>query len=434
MDAVHAERRARLYKLLGPRAALLLSSPSETLRNGDVHHKFRQDSDILYLTGFTEPGTVVLLRPDHPETPFVMFVRPRNPAEETWTGRRAGVEGARERFGADAAFPIAELESKLAELLGGADDLHLHFGRDPAWDARILALIDRMRAAERRGRRAPVRLIDARLTVHEMRLVKADAELGHLRRAAEITALAHVAAMRTARGGLGEQEIEALIDYTFRRHGATGPGYPTIVGGGANAVILHYVENSAPLSEGELLLVDAGCEVEGFTADVTRTFPVGRAFSEPQRRVYQAVLDAQVAAIDSVRPGATLDAIHTQVVENLTRGMVELGLLSGAVPELVEKQAYKSYYMHRTSHWLGLDVHDVGFYATGGAARPLEPGMVLTIEPGLYVAPDAAGAPDELRGIGVRIEDDILVTDTGFENLTRAVPKTVPDIERLVVG
>jgi len=297
-----AERRARLARVLGPRAALVLASPPERLRNGDVHFKFRQDSDILYLTGFEEPGTVVVLRPDHPETPFVMFVRPRSPTDEIWTGRRAGIEGAVTRFGASAAFPIGELETKLPEILLGVDDLHLAFAHDEDWDARILRVLGRMRAAERRGRRAPVRLIDARLSLHEMRLFKSDFEKDLLRRAATITAEAHSSAMRAARSGVGEHEIEALIDYTFRRNGGTGPGYPSIVGGGANAVILHYVENNAPLEEGKLLLVDAGCEVAGgFTADVTRTFPVGRPFSPVQRRVYEAVLDAQLSAIDAVR-------------------------------------------------------------------------------------------------------------------------------------
>jgi Xaa-Pro aminopeptidase len=432
MDPVHAERRASLGKLLGPRAALLLASPREQLRNGDVHYKFRQDSDILYLTGFEEPQTVAFFRPDHPETPFVMFVRPRSPADEIWTGRRSGVDGAKANFGADAAFPTGELDARLPELLAGVDDLHFAFGADEDWDLRVLRILAQVRAGERRGRRAPVRLVHARLTVHEMRLIKSELEIGHLRRAAQITAEAHSAAMRSARAGVGEHEIEALIDYTFRRRGGTGPGYPSIVGGGANAVILHYVENNAPLEDGKLVLIDAGCEVAGgFTADVTRTFPVGRPFSPAQRRVYQAVLDVQVAAIEAVRPGATIDAIHAQVVEQLTQKMVELGLLKGELPKLIEDQAYKSFYMHRTSHWLGLDVHDVGFYSVEGAARPLVPGMVLTIEPGIYIAEDAP-VPAELRGIGVRIEDDILVTASGFDNLTRATPKSVADIEELV--
>ncbi|HEY2729557.1 MAG TPA: aminopeptidase P N-terminal domain-containing protein [Polyangia bacterium] len=431
--SVHAARRGRLMELLGPRAALVLSSAPERLRNGDTDYKFRQDSDILYLTGFNEPGTTLVLRPGHAETPFVMFVRPRDPAAETWTGRRAGVEGAVRDFGADAAFPAGEVDAKLPEILAGAEDLHFPFGRDAGLDATVSRALARLRAGERRGRRAPVRLVDARLSVHELRLVKSPDEVAVQRRAAAITAEAHTAAMRAARPGVNEGELEALIDYTFRRRGGAGPGYPTIVGGGANATILHYVENNAPLVHGELVLVDAGCEVDGYTADVTRTFPVGARFSEPQRRLYETVLEAQLAAIEAVKPGATIDAIHEQVLTNLTRGLVALGLLPGTaddVPKLVETGAYKPFYMHRTSHWLGMDVHDVGFYSEDGVARPLAPGMVLTIEPGLYVAADAAGPP-EYRGLGVRIEDDILVTTVGHENLTAETPKSVADLEKL---
>jgi Xaa-Pro aminopeptidase len=430
VSEVHAQRRARLAQLLGPGTALILASPPERTRNGDVTFKFRQDSDILYLTGFEEPGTVLLLRPDHPETPFVMFVRPRNPSDEIWTGRRAGVEGAIKDYGAAAAFPIEEADTRLPELVSGASEVHYHFGRDPELDERLLRMMGRLRAGERRGKRAPVRLVDARLSVHEMRLFKSEDELALQRRAADITALAHVAAMQAARPGVHEYEIEGLIDYTFRRHGATGPGYPSIVGGGANATILHYVENSAPLRAGQLLLIDAGGEVDGFTADVTRTFPVQGAFTAPQRRLYEAVLETQIAAIEAVKPGTTIDAIHEQVVQQLTRQLVALGILEGDPAALAAAGAYRPFYMHRTSHWLGMDVHDVGFYAVDGAARPLEPGMVLTIEPGLYVAEDAP-APAEYRGIGIRIEDDIAVTATGYDNLTAKTPKSVGDLERL---
>jgi Xaa-Pro aminopeptidase len=428
--APYADRRAELMRRIGPDAALVLASPPEHLRNGDTHFKFRQDSDILYLTGFEEPGTVIVLRPGHEKTRFVMFVRPRDPAEETWTGRRAGVEGAVRDFGADAAFTVAELDEKLAEIVGGAQEIHYPFGREPALDGAVARLLGRLRVAERRGARAPVRLVDARVTLHEMRLIKSPAEVTIQRRAAEITAEAHIAAMLAAKSAASEHEIEALVDYTFRRNGGTGPGYPTIVGGGANATILHYVENSAPLARGQLLLVDAGCEIDGYTADVTRTSPIGARFSPAQRRLYEAVLETQIAAIEAVKPGATLDGIHKQVVEQLTRHMVALGLLSGDVPALIEAGAHKAFYMHRTSHWLGMDVHDVGFYSEGGASRPLVPGMVLTIEPGLYVASDAQ-APPEYRGLGVRIEDDILVTADGYENLTATTPKSVDDIESL---
>jgi Xaa-Pro aminopeptidase len=429
---VHAARRARLLELLGPRAALVLTSPPERLRNGDTDYKFRQDSDLLYLTGFAEPGATLVLRPAHPETPFVLFVRPRDPAAETWTGRRAGLEGATRDYGADAAFAAGELDAKLPEILAGAEELHFPFGRDPELDGVISRALARLRTTERRGRRAPVRLVDARLSVHELRLVKSPDEVAVQRRAAAITAEAHTAAMRAARPGVNEGEIEALIDYTFRRRGGTGPGYPTIVGGGVNGTILHYVENAAPLAAGELLLVDAGCEVDGYTADVTRTFPVGGRFSEAQRRFYEVVLETQLAAIEAVKPGATIDAIHEQVVESLTRGLVTLGLLTGEVPKLIESGAYKPFYMHRTSHWLGMDVHDVGFYSEDGVARPLTPGMVLTIEPGLYVAPDADVAP-EYRGLGVRIEDDLLVTPTGYDTLTGDTPKSVKEIETLTL-
>jgi len=433
---LYAARRARLMELLGPRAALVLSSAPERLRNGDTDYKFRQDSDILYLTGFVEPGTTLVLRPGHPETPFVLFVRPRDPAAETWTGRRAGVEGAVRDHGADAAFPAGELDAKLPELLAGVDELHFPFGREPTLDATVSRALGRLRVAERRGRRAPTRLVDARLSVHELRLVKSPEEVAVQRRAAAITAEAHAAAMRAARPGVNEGEIEALIDYTFRRRGGTGPGYPTIVGGGVNATILHYVENNAPLVGGQLLLIDAGCEVDGYTADVTRTFPVGGRFGEAQRRLYEAVLETQLAAIEAVKPGATIDAIHEQVLVGLTRALVTLGLLKGTladVPKLVEDGAFKPFYMHRTSHWLGIDVHDVGFYSAEGVARPLVPGMVLTIEPGLYVAPDA-DVPPEYRGLGVRIEDDILVTASGHDNLTFETPKTVAEIETLTAS
>ncbi len=425
----YAERRAQLMQRIGPNAALVLASPPEQLRNGDTHFKFRQDSDILYLTGFEEPGAALVLRPGA-DKPFVMLVRPRDPAEETWTGRRAGVEGVVRDFGADAAWPAGELDDRLAQIIGGAEEIHYPFGRDPALDAAVARVLGRLRARERRGTRAPVRVIDARLSLHEMRLIKTPDEVAIQRKAAAITAEAHVAAMRAAREAANEHEIEAIVDYTFRRRGATAPGYPTIVGGGVNATILHYVENKAPLRRGELLLVDAGCEIDGYTADVTRTSPIGARFSPAQRRLYEAVLETQIAAIEAVKPGATLDAIHADVVQRLTGHMVALGLLAGEVPALIESGAYKRFYMHRTSHWLGMDVHDVGFYSVDGVSRPLVPGMVLTIEPGLYVADDA-DVPPEYKGLGVRIEDDILVTDSGYDNLTASTPKSVADIEAL---
>jgi Xaa-Pro aminopeptidase len=358
-----------------------------------------------------------------------MFVRPRDREREIWDGRRAGVEGAVELYGADAAHPADELADKLAELIANFDDLYYSIGLDPEFDRLVASTVAGLRTRERRGRRAPRRIVDPRDVLHEMRLHKSPDEIAVMRKAAEITSEAHIAAMKAAAPGVNEYELEALLDYTFRRRGGAGPGYNSIVGAGENATILHYIENDQPLADGDLVLIDAGCEYDFYTADVTRTFPASGRFTAPQRKVYQLVLDAQVAAIEMTRPGVTIDEIHEATTLRLTEGMVELGLLEGPAADRIEDGSYKQFYMHRTSHWLGMDVHDVGNYTADGTARPLEPGMVITIEPGLYIAADAADAPAELRGIGVRIEDDILVTEDGCENLTSATPKTVDEVE-----
>ena len=447
--AEFAERRAAYMKALGPRAVALCHSPPEALRNGDAHYRFRQSSDLHYLTGFSEPEATLVIRPGAPEGQRVtLFVRPRDPAREVWDGRRAGIDGARRDFGADQAFAADELEQRLPELVGNADELHYSLAADPAFDALVLKTLASLRQSERRGLRPPRRVVDPRGVLHEMRLIKSPGEVDILRRAAAITAEAHTAAMRAAAPGVAEYQLEALIDYTFRRAGGSGPGYTTIVGAGANATVLHYIENHAQLGPTDLVLVDAGCELELYTADVTRTFPVSGRFSPAQRRVYQVVLEAQERAIAMVRPGVTLEDLHRACVERLCQGMIDLGLLDGPAADRIEDGSYRRFYMHRTSHWLGLDVHDVGAYNDDqGRPRLLEPGMVITIEPGLYVAaPDGGvggggggeaddGAPRplavrELAGIGVRIEDDILVTADGCEVLTRNVPKTVAEVER----
>jgi Xaa-Pro aminopeptidase len=427
LDAVK-KRREQYLKRVGEGGAALLTSPPEVLRNGDSHYLFRQSSDIVYLTGFSEPGTTVLLRPGADE-PFVMFVRPRDPEREIWDGRRAGVEGAVDVYGADAAYPNSELGEKLPELLSNVSELHYSFGDYPAFDTRLIRVLAGLRRKERRGLRPPRKICDPRFVLHEMRLIKQPDEVATLREAAAITCEAHRAAMKVARDGIGEYELEALINYTFRRRGGVGPGYTSIVGGGANATVLHYIENSAPLASGDLVLIDAGCEVDSYTADVTRTFPVDGVFSDAQRRCYEVVLGAEKAAIAMTRPGVTLDEIHDRTVELLTEGMIELGLLEGEVSELIEEESYKKYYMHRTSHWLGLDVHDAGTYTIDGDPRPLAPGMVITIEPGLYIAADDEEAPEELRGIGIRIEDDVMVTEGGHDVLTTAAPKEIDEVE-----
>jgi Xaa-Pro aminopeptidase len=427
--SIYAARRAAYMEALGPRACAIVASLPERTRNGDARYGFRQHSDVYYLTGFAEPDCVLVLRPGAETERVVMFVRPRDPEMEVWDGRRAGIEGACAAFGADTAYPIAELDQRLWQLAANVEELHYSLGLDEEMDLRVAGVIARLRKTEKKGHRPPNALVDPRATLHELRLHKRPEELRTLRAAAQITSDAHVAAMRAGRPGTYEYELEAVINYTFRKRGGNGPGYNTIVGTGENATILHYVENNRAIKDGELVLVDAGCELDNYTADVTRTFPASGALTGAARDVYALVLDTQKTAIAMTAPGVTLDQIHDHCVRRLTEGMVQLKLLPGSVDERITDLAYKKFYMHGTSHWLGMDVHDVGAYTRAGAARPLEPGMVITIEPGLYIATDAPGVPDALRGIGVRIEDDVLVTSHGHEILTAMCPKEIADVE-----
>jgi Xaa-Pro aminopeptidase len=427
--AVFAARRQAYMRELPPGAVAVVASLPERLRNGDAMHVFRQHSDLYYLTGFAEPDATLVLRPGADSEQIVMFVRPRDPEQEVWDGRRAGLEGAKARYGADAAYPASERAERLWGLLANRDEVHVSLGLDDDLDLLITRAVARLRRTEKRGKRPPRAIVDPRAVLHELRLHKRPEELVALRRAAAISSDAHVAAMAAGRPGVGEHELEALIDYTFRRHGCAGPGYSSIVGAGANATILHYVDNDATIADGDLVLVDAGGEYDHYTADITRTFPASGRFSPSQRRLYEAVLAVQLSAIAMCRPGVTIDEIHDHCVRGLTTAMIDLGLLTGTVDERIADQAFKRFYMHGTSHWLGMDVHDVGAYTQGGKARPLAPGMVLTVEPGLYVAVDAADVPAELRGLGVRIEDDVLITEDGHEVLTAACPKHVADVE-----
>ena len=429
MENVHATRRKQFMDRIGPRSVAIIAGRGTTIRNSDVEHRFRQPSDLLYLTGCPEPETWAVLAPGR-DKPYSLFVRPRDPERETWTGRRAGLEGAVGKHGADQAFAVDKLKEELPKLLDGADEILYVPGESREVDELVNGALAALRSGERRGMRAPQRIGDLRRSLHEQRLHKDAHALATLERAAAVTAEAHTAAMRAARDGVMEYEIEALVDYTFRRRGGV-PGYGTIVGGGDNATILHYVDNDMPLKRGELLLIDAGCELDGFTADVTRTFPVGARFSAAQRALYEVVLETEKACIAATKPGVTIDGIHALAVEHLTVGLVRLGILTGDPKALVESGAYKRFYMHRTSHWLGLDVHDVGAYAEEGKPRPLAPGMVLTVEPGLYIPLAATDVAAEYRGIGIRVEDDVLVTEGGYRVLTAAIPKEVADIEAL---
>jgi Xaa-Pro aminopeptidase len=426
---VYAERRRAFMERMEGGVAIFRAAPV-AVRSHDVEYRYRQDNDLLYLTGFAEPEATCLLAPDAAE-PFTLFVRPRDREREIWTGVRTGVQGARDDYGADGAYPIDELTERLPKAIEHAPVLYFAPGRDARFNQRLLDLFAWARDNRARSGAGPRGLLDPGTILHELRLFKRPEEIAAMERAAAISAEAHRAAMTAVRPGAFEYEIEALIDYTFRRRGATGPAYPSIVASGANATILHYVDNDRRMADGDLLLVDAGAEVDGYCADVTRTYPVGHRFSVRQRALYEIVLRAQEAAIAAVRPGASFDAPHERAIELLVDGLLAHELLAGAREDIIERGQYRRFYMHRTSHWLGMDVHDVGVYHVGEGPRALAPGMVLTVEPGLYVAADDDSVDAQWRGIGIRIEDDVLVTGDGARVLTADVPKSIADLEAL---
>ncbi len=443
---MYREHRERLLEVLASaRAAAVVATSEHKIRNHDCEYRFRPDSDFWYLTGFAEPESVLVLLPgtgaDAPRNGrtnsgrrSVLYLRDRDRDREIWTGRRLGVAAAPAALGVDEARPIEALWRELPELLKNYERIVYRVGLDEARDRNMMKTIERLRMQAKSGVTPPLELCDPQPFTHELRLKKTPAEIDVMRRAAAISHEAHVAAMRGTRPGMRELEVEALIEYTFRRMGSTGPAYASIVAGGANACILHYVENDQVLRDGDLLLIDAGAEHEYYASDVTRTFPVNGRFNTEQRALYELVLEAQLAAIDAVRPGMTFVAVHELTVEILCAGLVKLGLLEGPVDKALRSESYKRFYMHRTSHWLGLDVHDCGAYLRAGASRKLEAGMVLTVEPGLYVAPDDDSVDARWRGIGVRIEDDVLVTAAGHEVLTAGIPKSVDEVEATCQG
>ncbi|NTV95949.1 MAG: Xaa-Pro aminopeptidase [Thiobacillus sp.] len=428
---LYRQRRRRVMREMAAGVMVIATAP-EAVRNRDSHYPYRPDSYFWWLTGFAEPEAVVVLvagkRPRH-----YLFCRQKNLEREIWDGFRWGPKDARAAFGFDAAWPIEQLDKRLPDLLADQPALHYRIGADSAWDARVMAWLNTVKAQARTGVTAPEVLVDAAGILDEMRLVKDSAEIAQMRRAADISAAAHRRAMRVCRPGLHEYEVEAEILHEFRRLGAEAPAYSSIVAGGGNACVLHYVFNNRPLRDGDLLLIDAGAEYGGYAGDITRTFPVNGRFGGAQKEAYEIVLAAQAAAIAEVRPGASWNAPHDTAVRVLVQGMKELKLLKGGVDGLIESGEFRRFYMHRTGHWLGLDVHDCGDYKVDGDWRPLRPGMTLTVEPGLYIRPDK-GVPKRLENIGIRIEDDVLVTETGCEVLTAAAPKAVAEIEEVMRG
>ncbi len=408
--------------------AIFPAAPT-AIRNSDVEHEYRQDSDFYFLTGFEEPNSVAVLIPDHPEHRFVLFVQPKDREREVWTGWRAGDEGARRDYGADAAYTIDQLDQELPKLAQRADRIYYRFGTDPTFDERLVGFIRQFQRQRQREGTGPTSVIDPDEMLHEMRLIKTADDLELLRRAIDITCEGHLAAIEALKPGAYEYEIEAAIRYVFRKNGSPRPGYAPIVGSGANATVLHYTVNNRRIEDGELLLIDAGAEFGYYTGDVTRTLPAGGRFTDDQAVLYQLVLDAQFEAINAIRPGATFIEPHDLAVRVLTEGLVRLGLLEGKVDKLIEEGTFKKFYMHRTSHWLGMDVHDAGPYKVADEWRRLAAGMVMTVEPGLYIAEDLEGVDSRYRGIGIRIEDDVLVTETGHEVLSARVPKTIEEIE-----
>jgi len=423
---MYQKRRAQLATAMGSGVAIIPTAPERT-RNRDAHYPYRFDSYFYYLTGFREPDAVLVVVAGA-TTKSILFCRNKDPEREIWDGFRYGPEAARAAFGFDEAHSVQQLDALAPEFMADRRTLYCHLGADSGWDARVTGWLNDVRGRARTGVTAPDEIKDVHGLLDEMRVVKSPEELAVMRRAAGITTGAHRRAMRAARPGRMEYEIEAELLHEFRRHGAQAPAYTPIVAAGERACVLHYVENDGGLNDGDLLLIDAGCELDGYAADVTRTFPVNGRFSGAQRDVYDLVLAAQYAAIAAVKPGNSWDVPHRAAVETLAQGLIDLKLLQGSLAGVIETESYRKFYMHRTGHWLGLDVHDAGDYKRGGEWRALKPGMVLTVEPGCYIRP-GVGVPERFAGIGIRIEDDVAVTDNGAEVLTGDAPKRVSDIE-----
>ena len=430
--AEYARRRKALMAEMEPNSIAILPAAPMYIRNRDVEHIYRQDSDFQYLSGFPEPEAVIALIPGREHGEYVLFCRERDPARELWDGLRAGQDGAVAEYGADDAFPIGDIDDILPGLIEGRSRVYYAIGSNQEFDHRLMEWINTIRSKARQGAQPPNEFVALDHLLHDLRLYKSANEVKVMRAAAEISARAHVRAMQASRAGLCEYHLEAELDYEFRKGGAKMPAYGSIVAAGKNACILHYRENDAVLKDGDLVLIDAGCEIDCYASDITRTFPVSGRFSAEQKAIYELVLAANEEAFKHIAPGKHWNEAHEATVRVITAGLVDLGLLQGDVEDLIASEAYKPFYMHRAGHWLGMDVHDVGDYKVGGEWRVLEPGMAMTVEPGIYIAADNQDVAKKWRGIGVRIEDDVVVTRTGCEILTGGVPKTVAEIEALM--
>lgn len=428
-----ARRRKQLMRMADDDAILILPAAPERIRSKDTHYPYRQDSDFWYLSGFAEPEAVLVLVPGRKHGESLLFCRERDADKEAWDGPRAGPEGAIDAFGMDDAYPISDLDDILPGLLEGRSRVYYHFGRDTEFDLKLIGWVNRVRAQVRQGAQPPHEFLELGHFLHELRLFKSPAEIRLMERSADIACRAQVAAMRATRVGAFEYEVEAALQQAYRASNAVA-AYEPIVGGGANGCVLHYRANNARLNDGDLLLVDAGAEYGLYASDITRTWPVNGHYSKEQRVLYEIVLDAQRAALAEARPGRPWIAGHEAAVRVLTEGMLSLGLLKGTLKQNLASGDYRRFYMHKTGHWLGLDVHDVGEYKLAGDFRELEPGMAFTIEPGLYIAPGSKGVPAKFQGIGIRIEDDVLITKDGNRVLTDGVPREVDAIEAVMAG
>ena len=428
------QRRQHLMALMGENSVAILPAAPVRIRNRDVEHPYRQDSDFYYLSGFTEPNAVMVLKPGRKHGEFIMFCRERDPERELWDGYIAGPERVCELFGADDAFPISDINDILPGLMEGCDKVYYSMGSNQDFDNKVMSWIKVIRSKVRSGAQPPNEFMVLDHFLHDLRLYKSKSEMQLMKRAGKISAQAHMKGMQACRAGMYEYQLEGEYLQHFIQNGCRSSAYPSIVGGSANACTLHYIDNKDVLQDGDLVLVDAGCEYQYYASDITRTYPVNGKFSKEQKALYQIVLDAQAAAIKQVKPGKHWDQAHQAAVKIITKGLLDLGILKGRLSDLIKKEAYKPYYMHKTGHWLGLDVHDVGEYKVGGEWRLLEPGMVLTVEPGIYIAPNAKGVAKKWRGIGIRIEDDVVVTKDGCEVLTDLVPKEIDAIEQLMAN